>query len=132
MSDGTNIKDILKGKSEDEIKADMKKRLESDKDFQNKDFLQMVAKFHPDKFDHIAFTVLPIAAFHLSIFELVNELMKGKILNCDGPEHFKATITCFELCGVHPSQIEFKHPKEKGKDDIDKIFNYRFTIKTTE
>jgi len=122
----SDIGEILKGKSKEEILEDLK----SDKEFGNKDFLNMVLKIHPEKFDQ-CMEVLPLSG-NYDIFEIVNAIMDDKQLECGSIETLAATIWCLELCGIHNSNIEFiqVNKKETGKGKNKKTtYKYPFTIK---
>jgi hypothetical protein len=125
----SEISDILKGKTKEEILKDLE---ESKEDFKNKDFLNHVKKIYPEKFDTVL-ELLPLVPTQYSIFELLKILMGSKILNCDEIPAMHATIYCFELCGIDRSNIEFRGIKtvEKTVDGITKKDElYRITIKT--
>ena len=102
------LKDILIGKSLEEIKLD----LDSDKEFKNKDFLNMVLKIYPEKCER-TLEVLPLCKIDISIFELIEALLDNQKIECPTIEAASAVIYCFELCGIDKSQILFFPLKNK-------------------
>ena len=120
--------DILKSKTLEEIYE----KLESKEDFKDKRFLKMVKQIHPEKFEMVIRT-LPLCNT-IDIYDLIQELMDGKYINCNNITSMSAIIKMIELCGIHNSNILFydirtKVAKTRDGRDVEKT-TYPFTIKT--
>lgn len=101
--------EYLKGKTKEQIRA----CVESDEEFVNKDFLQMVLKIHPEKFDQVI-NIVPLCNLSCSIFDIIKLLLKGdRGFICNSIISMTALLYCLNLCGIDNSNIEFVYDKKK-------------------